>query len=88
MDATILPARHGGLTLLQAQELLYPFIDDPHLLGRISCATILSSMYALAVTEMDNMLMKLSVSSQLTEKERDVVVPHMIKVPNKIYNDK
>ena len=80
MDASILPARHGGLTLLQAQEVLYPCIDDPYLLGRISCATVLSSMYAIGVPEIDNMLMKLSVSNQLSEKERDVVVPQMIKV--------
>jgi selenide,water dikinase len=79
MDASILPARHGGLTLLQAQEVLYPCIEDPYLLGRISCATILSSMYALGVTELDNMLMKLSVSNLLKDNERDVVVPLMIK---------
>jgi len=79
MDATIIAARHGGLTLLQAQELLYPMIDDPCLLGRITCSAILSSMYAVGVTEVDNMLMKLSISAKLSEKERDVVVPFIIK---------
>lgn len=80
MDATILAARHGGLTLLQAQEVVYPCIDDPYLLGRVSSAAVLSNMYALGVTEVDNMLMKLSISHVLTEKERDVVVPLMMKV--------
>jgi len=79
MDATILGARHGGLTILQAQEILYPLIDDPYLLGRISCTAILSNMYAVGVTEVDNMLMKLSIASKLSEKERDVVVPLIIK---------
>lgn len=79
MDATILEARHGGLSLLQAQEILYPCIDDPYLLGRITCACVLSNMYALGVTDVDNLLMKLSISHHLTDKERDTVVPLMIK---------
>jgi len=79
MDATILEARHGGLSLLQAQEILYPCIDDPYALGRIACAAILSNMYAIGVMEVDNMLMKLSISYHLKDKERDVVVPLMMK---------
>ena len=37
--------------LIKAQEMLYPLIDDPYLLGRISCTAILSNMYAVGVTE-------------------------------------
>ena len=37
--------------LMKAQEMLYPLIDDPYLLGRISCTAILSNMYAVGVTE-------------------------------------
>lgn len=79
MDATILEARHAGLTILQGQEIMYPSIDDPYLLGKVSCTAILSNMYALGVTEVDNMLMKLSVANKMTDKERDVVVPLIIK---------
>jgi len=79
MDASILGARHGGLSLLQAQEVLYPCVDDPYVLGKIACSSVLSNMYALGVTEIDNMLMKLSISYHLTDKERDTVVPLMVK---------
>jgi hypothetical protein len=37
-------------------------------------------MYAVGVTEIDNMLMKLSVSSKMTEQERDTVIPFILKV--------
>jgi hypothetical protein len=37
-------------------------------------------MYAVGVTEIDNMLMKLSVSSKMTEQERDTVIPFVLKV--------
>jgi hypothetical protein len=37
-------------------------------------------MYAVGVTEIDNMLMKLSVSAKMTEQERDTVIPFILKV--------
>lgn len=47
--------------------------------GKIACANVLSDLYAMGVTECDNMLMLLGVSSKLTDKERDVVVPLMMR---------
>lgn len=47
--------------------------------GKIACANVLSDLYALGVTECDNMLMLLALAVKLTEKERDVVVPLMIR---------
>ncbi len=43
--------------------------------GKIACANVLSDLYAMGVTECDNMLMLLAVSTKMTEKERDVVIP-------------
>ena len=40
---------------------------------------MLSDLYALGVTECDNMLMLLAVSQKMTEKERDVVVPLLLR---------
>jgi len=48
-------------------------------MGKIACANVLSDLYAMGVTECDNMLMILGVSQKMTEKERDTVVPIMIK---------
>lgn len=36
--------------------------------GRIACANVLSDLYAMGITECDNMLMLLSVSQKMTEK--------------------
>lgn len=36
--------------------------------GRIACANVLSDLYAMGVTECDNMLMLLGVSNKLTDR--------------------
>ena len=40
---------------------------------------MLSDLYAMGVTDCDNMLMLLGVSNKMSEKERDVVVPMMMR---------
>lgn len=40
---------------------------------------MLSDLYAMGVTACDNMLMLLGVSSRLSQKERDVIVPLFMK---------
>ena len=47
--------------------------------GRIACANVLSDIYAMGVLEIDNMLMLLSVSEKMTDKERDIIMPLMIQ---------
>ena len=47
--------------------------------GKIACANVLSDLYAMGVTDCDNMLMLLGVSNKMSEKERDVVVPMMMR---------
>ena len=39
----------------------------------------MSDLYAMGVTDCDNMLMLLGVSNKMSEKERDVVVPMMMR---------
>lgn len=79
MDCSITPLRHGGLSLVQTTDFLYPLVEDPYIMGKIACANVLSDLYALGVTECDNMLMLLGVSTKLSEKERDVVIPLMMR---------
>uniref|UniRef100_H2YQM3 PurM-like N-terminal domain-containing protein n=1 Tax=Ciona savignyi TaxID=51511 RepID=H2YQM3_CIOSA len=78
LDCCVIPLRFGGLSLLQTTDFFYPLIDDPYMMGKIACANVLSDLYAVGVTECDNMLMLLGVSSKFTEKERDTVIPLMI----------
>lgn len=79
MDASITPLRHGGLSLVQTTDFFYPLVEDPYMQGKIAAANVLSDLYAMGVTECDNMLMLLAVSTKMTEKERDVVVPLMMR---------
>ena len=79
MDASITPLRHSGLSLVQTTDFFYPLVEDPYMQGKIACANVLSDLYAMGVTECDNMLMLLAVSTKMTEKERDVVIPLMMR---------
>ncbi|KAK8725235.1 hypothetical protein OTU49_010766 [Cherax quadricarinatus] len=79
MDASVTPLRHGGLSLVQTTDFFYPLVDDPYMMGKISCANVLSDLFAMGVTDCDNMLMLLGVSTKMTEKERDVVIPLMMR---------
>ncbi|RUS71472.1 hypothetical protein EGW08_020771 [Elysia chlorotica] len=79
MDASITPLRHGGLSLVQTTDFFYPLVDDPYMMGKITCANVLSDLYAMGVTECDNMLMLLSCSNKMTDKERDVIIPIIMR---------
>lgn len=48
------------------------------MMGRIACANVLSDLYAMGITECDNMLMLLSVSQKMSEKDREKVMPLLI----------
>ncbi|CAB0008947.1 unnamed protein product [Nesidiocoris tenuis] len=79
MDAAITPLRAAGLSLVQTTDFIYPLVDDPYMMGKIACANVLSDLYALGVTDCDNMLMLLAVSTKMTERERDVVTPMIMR---------
>ncbi|KPP75076.1 selenide, water dikinase 2-like [Scleropages formosus] len=79
MDSCVIPLRHGGLSLVQTTDFFYPLVEDPYMMGRIACANVLSDLYAMGITECDNMLMLLSVSQKMNDKDRERVMPLMIK---------
>jgi hypothetical protein len=47
--------------------------------GKITCANVLSDVYAMGVVSCDNMLMLLGVSQKLNEKERDTIIPLIMR---------
>jgi selenide,water dikinase len=47
--------------------------------GKIACANVLSDLYAMGVSECDNMLMLLGISENFTYTQRQVVTPMMIQ---------
>jgi len=79
MDSCIIPLRRNGLFLVQTTDFFYPLVDDPYMMGKIACANVLSDLYATGVWDCDNMLMLLAVSNQLSDKERDVIIPLLIR---------
>jgi len=79
LDSCVIPTRHEGISLVQTTDFFYPLVDDPYMQGKIACANVLSDLYATGVTNCDNMLMCLGISQDLSAKERDVVIPLLIK---------
>lgn len=79
LDCSVTPLRHGGLCLVQTTDFFYPIVDDPYMMGKIACANVLSDLYAMGVTDCDNMLMLLAISTKMIEKERDVVIPLIMR---------
>lgn len=79
LDSCVIPTRHKGLSLIQTTDFFYPLVDDPYLQGRIACANVLSDLYAMGVSDCDNMLMLLGVSTAMNAKEREVSTSLMIK---------
>lgn len=75
----MIATRHKGISLVQTTDFFYPLVDDPYIQGKIACANVLSDLYAMGVTDCDNMLMLLGVSSELTLKEREVVTKLIIQ---------
>lgn len=80
MDASVTPIPGKPDTLLaQTTDFFYPLVDDPYMQGRIACANVLSDLYAMGVVNCHNMLMLLAVSKDMTDKERDIVIPLMMQ---------
>lgn len=79
MDCSITATRHHNLSLVQTTDFFYPLVDDPYVMGKITCANVLSDLYAMGVTECDNMLMLLGVPQKMSEKERDTVLPIIMR---------
>ncbi|KAK8772167.1 hypothetical protein V5799_024590 [Amblyomma americanum] len=79
MDSSVVPLGDSGYSLVQTIDYFYPSVEDPYIAGKIACANVLSGLYALFVTRCDNILMVMAASTKLTEKQRDIVVPLLIK---------
>jgi len=78
-DCTIVPIRLGGLSQLTTSDLFYPVVEDPYVMGRIACSSLLSDLYAMGVQDVDNILMYLGVCTKMSEAERDKIVPLMLE---------
>jgi len=75
----MIETRHKGINIVQTTDFFYPLVDDPYMQGKIACANVLSDLYAMGVSDCDNMLMLLGVSSEMTLKEREISTNLIIK---------
>lgn len=79
LDSCIIPTRHKDIKLVQTTDFFYPLVDDPYMQGKIACANVLSDLYATGISNCDNMLMLLGVSTDLSALEREVVTKLVIQ---------
>jgi len=79
VDCCILPLRHGDLSLIQTTDFFYPLVEDPYMQGRIACANVLSDLYAMGVSDCDNVSLICGIPTSLTDLEREVVIGEMLK---------
>ena len=58
MDCSIVPSkRYPDFSVISTTDFFFPLVESPFEQGRIACANVLSDMYALGVTDVDNVLM-------------------------------
>eukprot|EP01121_Diplochlamys_sp_Union-15-3_P013057 TRINITY_DN4002_c0_g1_i2.p1 TRINITY_DN4002_c0_g1~~TRINITY_DN4002_c0_g1_i2.p1 ORF type:complete len:326 (+),score=59.18 TRINITY_DN4002_c0_g1_i2:271-1248(+) len=67
------------LMMISTTDFFYPLIDDPYMQGKIGCANVLSDMYSFGVQKIDNILMILASSNQMTEQQAYISTKLMIK---------
>lgn len=48
-------------------------------MGKVACANVLSDLYAMGVTEVDNMLLLLGIAKELSNAQRKVVIPMILE---------
>lgn len=42
MDTCVIPLRHGGLSLVQTTDYIYPIVDDPYMMVSLTCCVFTS----------------------------------------------
>jgi selenide,water dikinase len=67
------------LRLIQTTDFFYPLVDDPYMQGRITCANVLSDLYAMGCTDCDNMLMLLGVAVSMQEPVKSLATRLVMK---------
>lgn len=84
MDCAVIPTKHKDIFMIQTTDFFYPLVDDPYVQGKIGCANVLSDLYAMGISECDNMLMILAASLQMSNKDRKIVTQKMIEGFNEL----
>lgn len=73
MDSSVRDTKFSDIKLVQTTDFFYPLVDDPYMQGRITCANVLSDLYAMGVTDCDNMLMILGIARKMPMEVKEIV---------------
>eukprot|EP01061_Rhynchopus_euleeides_P023373 TRINITY_DN38068_c0_g1_i1.p1 TRINITY_DN38068_c0_g1~~TRINITY_DN38068_c0_g1_i1.p1 ORF type:complete len:327 (+),score=116.05 TRINITY_DN38068_c0_g1_i1:231-1211(+) len=90
MDCSIVPLHSRKLKdyyLISTIDFFYPLVENPYTQGRIGCANVLSDMYSMGIDEIDNMLMVLGASKDMSEGDRFISTQQMLKGFNDLANE-
>jgi hypothetical protein len=79
MDCSVERTRHAGVWNITTTDFFFPLVEDPYLQGRIGCCNVLSDLYAMGVTDCDNMLMLVAASLDMAADLRLVCTGHMMR---------
>jgi len=79
MDSSIRPTKYPDVFLASTTDFFYPNVDDPFMQGKIACANVLSDLYAIGVVDVHNLLMLLSVSTDMPAADADISTKLIIK---------
>ena len=66
-------------TLISTLDFFYPLVESPYMFGRIAFCNTISDLYAMGITKVQEVLMILGVSTQMTDTEKDVTTSLMIQ---------
>lgn len=67
------------LNLLETSNVLTPFIDDPYVMGKIACLSVLSGIYALGIVDVVTTRMTLSIPLRMDYSHREIIAPMIIR---------
>ncbi len=68
-----------GLTIVSTLDFFYPLVDDPYNQGLIGAANVLSDLYSCGITEVRQVLMIVSASTQLPKPDQLLVTKLMMR---------
>lgn len=66
-------------TLVSTLDFFYPLVESPYMFGRIAYCNTVSDLYAMGITNIQEVLMILGVSTDMNEIEKDVSTTFMIQ---------
>ena len=69
----------SSLSLVSSTDFFTPVSQNPYVQGRIAISNVLSDLYAVGITNIDTVLMILTVSTLIPEEFRDIVTAEMIR---------